>query len=51
MKCNTVGCHNEATRHSKIDIGYGFYADVWSCDKHHNETVESIINVEEQKKK
>ena len=42
MKCNTVGCNEEATRHSKVDIGYGMFADIWSCEKHHKETVKSV---------
>lgn len=47
IKCNTVGCRKEATRHSKMDIGYGFCADIHSCDQHYKETVKSVINLEE----
>ena len=42
MKCNTVGCKEEATKHSKIDIGYGLLSDIWSCEKHHKEMVKLI---------
>jgi len=42
MKCNTIGCKKEATRHSKVDIGFGLIADIWSCEKHHKEHVKSV---------
>jgi hypothetical protein len=40
-KCSRLGCTKEATRHSKVDIG-GFYADVWACEDHYKEVMESL---------
>ena len=43
-KCSTVGCNKEATRHSIVDIGFGMVADVWSCEEHYKETMNSTVN-------
>ena len=50
-KCNKVGCTKEATRHSKVDIGYGLQADVWGCEEHHNEIVQSLTGSWESEEK
>jgi len=41
-KCSRVGCSKEATRHSKVDIGYGMYADVWACEEHYKEVMDTV---------
>jgi len=41
MRCNRLGCNKEATRHSLVDIG-GMVADVWACEEHYNEIMESL---------
>lgn len=41
-KCNRLGCSKEATRHSKVDIGYGMWADVWACEEHYLEVWASL---------
>jgi hypothetical protein len=42
VKCSKVGCPKEGTRHSLIDIGGGMVADVWGCDEHYEEILESL---------
>ncbi len=37
MKCNRVGCKNEATHHNQIPIGYGMIADECLYEKHYVE--------------
>jgi hypothetical protein len=41
-KCNRVGCGKEGTRHSKVDIGAGMLADVYGCEEHYAEILESL---------
>lgn len=47
-KCSKVGCGKEATRHSKVAIDYGLFADVWGCDEHHDEIVRSLLPEEKE---
>lgn len=42
MKCSRLGCNKEATRHSQMDMGNGIIADVWGCEEHYDEIVESL---------
>ena len=41
MKCSKVGCGKEAIRHSLVNMG-GMVADVWGCEEHYKEIMESL---------
>jgi hypothetical protein len=48
-KCSNLACDREATQHSLVDIGGGMVADVWSCEEHYQEVMDSLPKGEKKK--